>query len=487
MGSKITIAPSNGVSAVGLTSIVIGFIMLVAGGVTWGMVSQQLANERISVSQDAPFLAGKQNVNDPFSAFAQAKAIEKHATEMSGGKTYAELDAADPVREQVMNASFLRASLFTSVVAFGVATFVMAVGIILMILGWAVRRLAGGPPVVIEIDDDGPILVDNPLDRTPARAKRSQRRLLEEVEPSEAESNVTAQAAGDFAPAIPVLTDDEYRRAVAEAAAQGSAASPADALDLTPRAGTPLGSWTAGGSSEISAGAPAATGAVTDDDAGSAVQGDAVSGSAAAEFAPSALVPPRTIAQSQESPLEALDAPATVAAPVVDTPVVDAPTANASAAGTNVPNGSAIPTEPSVPNSPFSPVTQASVQDDTEEPARKFTPVTPVRRSRSERLVNESKPKTGREQAGTGMTGTIPIVAGPATLGVPVVPVAPQPTVPATPGPVAPAPTAPAPTGPTDTGRSRTSATSGQSPDAGDDPQPPTGAVGWQSPADRLR
>jgi len=484
MGSKITIAPSNGVSAVGLTSIVIGFIMLVAGGVTWGMVSQQLANERISVSQDAPFLAGKQNVNDPFSAFAQAKAIEKHATEMSGGKTYAELDAADPVREQVMNASFLRASLFTSVVAFGVATFVMAVGIILMILGWAVRRLAGGPPVIIEIDDDGPILVDNPLDRTPARAKRSQHRSLEEVS-SEAESNVTAQAAGDFAPAIPVLTDDEYRRAVAEAAAQGSAASPADALDLAPRAGTPLGSWTAGGSSEISADAPAAPGAVTDDDAGSAVPGDAVSGSAGAEFAPSALVPPRTIAQSQDSPLEALDAPATVAAPVVetqvvetqvaDTPVVDAPTANAPAA-----------------NSPFSPVTQASVQDDTEEPARKFTPVTPVRRSRSERLVNESRPKTGREQAVTGMTGTIPIVAGPATLGVPVVPEALQPTVPATPGPVAPAPTGPAPagpapTGPTDTGRNRSSATSGQSPDAGDDPQPPTGAVGWQSPADRLR
>ena len=47
--------------------------------------------------------------------------VEHHALEASGGKTYAELDKDDPVRATMMNASFLRASLFTSVVSFGVA------------------------------------------------------------------------------------------------------------------------------------------------------------------------------------------------------------------------------------------------------------------------------------------------------------------------------------------------------------------------------
>jgi hypothetical protein len=41
-----------------------------------------------------------------------------------------------------MDASFLRASLFTSVVAFGVAALVVVLGLIIMALGWALRRLA---------------------------------------------------------------------------------------------------------------------------------------------------------------------------------------------------------------------------------------------------------------------------------------------------------------------------------------------------------
>ena len=42
-----------------------------------------------------------------------------------------------------MNASFLRASLFTSVVAFGVAAFVAVMGVVLMLLGWGLVRLSG--------------------------------------------------------------------------------------------------------------------------------------------------------------------------------------------------------------------------------------------------------------------------------------------------------------------------------------------------------
>jgi hypothetical protein len=44
-----------------------------------------------------------------------------------------------------MNASFLRASLFTSVVAFGVAVMAIGVGIVFILLGVAVMNLAAKP------------------------------------------------------------------------------------------------------------------------------------------------------------------------------------------------------------------------------------------------------------------------------------------------------------------------------------------------------
>ena len=40
-----------------------------------------------------------------------------------------------------MQASFLRASLFTSVVAFGVAALAAVLGVVLVLIGWALRSL----------------------------------------------------------------------------------------------------------------------------------------------------------------------------------------------------------------------------------------------------------------------------------------------------------------------------------------------------------
>lgn len=68
--------------------------------------------------------------------------IEKHALAATSGKTYAELDREDPLRAVAMNGSFLRASLFTSVVAFGVSALVIAVGLMFVLLGWALRRVS---------------------------------------------------------------------------------------------------------------------------------------------------------------------------------------------------------------------------------------------------------------------------------------------------------------------------------------------------------
>ncbi len=130
------------VKVTGWIVAVVGAIMLIGGATTWVLVQNQLSAEKITVAEDASFLAGN-DVNGPFSAYAQADIINHHALEASGGKTYAELDREDPVRATMMNASFLRASLFTSVLAFGVSAMAMGLGVVQVLLGVSMTRLAG--------------------------------------------------------------------------------------------------------------------------------------------------------------------------------------------------------------------------------------------------------------------------------------------------------------------------------------------------------
>jgi len=133
--------PSTGpLRVLSIIVMVAGVILMVAGVVTWFIVRDQLAEQKIVVSDDAPFLGG-QDVNGPFTAYAEAEAINDHALEASGGLTYAQLEQDDPTRDTVMTASFLRASLFTSVVSFGVAFFAFGLGIILLLVGWALLRV----------------------------------------------------------------------------------------------------------------------------------------------------------------------------------------------------------------------------------------------------------------------------------------------------------------------------------------------------------
>jgi hypothetical protein len=121
-----------------IASVVIG-VLLIAGGLgTWIMVSNTLAEENITVSEDASCLAGD-DVNGPFSAYCEAQIIEEHALNATGGLTYAELDRDDPLRATAMNASFLRSSLFTSVVAFGVAGMAMLIGILFILIGLGIK------------------------------------------------------------------------------------------------------------------------------------------------------------------------------------------------------------------------------------------------------------------------------------------------------------------------------------------------------------
>ncbi len=121
-----------------IASIVLGALLILGGAITWVVVSNTLADQKITVSDDASCLAGD-DVNGPFSAYCEAQIIEQHALEATGGLTYAELDREDPLRAVAQSASFLRASLFTSVVAFGVAGMAILVGALFVLIGMGIR------------------------------------------------------------------------------------------------------------------------------------------------------------------------------------------------------------------------------------------------------------------------------------------------------------------------------------------------------------
>jgi hypothetical protein len=125
---------------VGIVSIVVGVLAFFAGIVVYGLVRKELSDQKITVSSDAAHFAGK-DVKGPFTAYAEAVAISNHALEAGGGKTYAELDQNDPKRATVQTADFLQASLYTSVVAFGVAVLVSFLGVMFALVGFTLLEL----------------------------------------------------------------------------------------------------------------------------------------------------------------------------------------------------------------------------------------------------------------------------------------------------------------------------------------------------------
>jgi hypothetical protein len=156
----------------GIVAIIAGALFIVAGGVTWGVVSNQLAAENITVPEDSSMLPGDK-VDGPFSAYAQAQIINEHALAGTEGRTYAELGSAmreveegseehqalQEQRTSVMNASFLRASLFTSVVSYGVAALVIGLGVLWILTGWALTSLAKATPAYAAVDRREPVTV----------------------------------------------------------------------------------------------------------------------------------------------------------------------------------------------------------------------------------------------------------------------------------------------------------------------------------------
>jgi hypothetical protein len=121
-------------------AVALGLILVVSGIATWTVVSSTLRDQKIVTPEDA--CLPEKRVAGPFTAYCQAKVIEKHTLESTGGKTYAELDREDPLREVAASSSFLQASLFTSVLAFGVAAMAAGMGVLFVLIGLGIRDVS---------------------------------------------------------------------------------------------------------------------------------------------------------------------------------------------------------------------------------------------------------------------------------------------------------------------------------------------------------
>jgi len=122
-----------GAIAFGIALVGAGLFMVKEGRDAYDEVKDTLANERIVTSEDADIPLAP--VTGPAEAKAQADAIREHALNISGGKTYAEMDRNDPNRATVLNSVTLRTALMQSYMAFKVSDLVSGVGAIVALLG----------------------------------------------------------------------------------------------------------------------------------------------------------------------------------------------------------------------------------------------------------------------------------------------------------------------------------------------------------------
>ncbi len=148
---------NNAVRIAGTINIILGVVFVLLGTGIWVTASTQLKAEKISVASDADAFAGK-TVAGPFTAMAQANVVAKHVEQATSGKTMSEINAEQQAAEKsgdtakaadleqlatmAQTGSFTRASLITSVIAFGVAALIAGLGIIQIINGVAFHGLA---------------------------------------------------------------------------------------------------------------------------------------------------------------------------------------------------------------------------------------------------------------------------------------------------------------------------------------------------------
>jgi hypothetical protein len=118
-------------------SMILGVLLILGGAATWILVSSTLSDQKITTGSDA--CLPNRTVAGPFTAYCQADIIEQHTLDSTDGLYYAELDRDDPRRQTALTSSFLQASLFTSILAFGVAAMAMGMGVLFILIALGIR------------------------------------------------------------------------------------------------------------------------------------------------------------------------------------------------------------------------------------------------------------------------------------------------------------------------------------------------------------
>jgi hypothetical protein len=117
----------------GIVFLAAGVYMILQGQDAKDEVRDAIVRENITTSEDASIPNAK--VDDADTAEAQADVIEAHVLEITGGKTYAELDRDDPNRPTVLNSVSLRTALNVAVMGFKISDLVTGMGAFMIVVG----------------------------------------------------------------------------------------------------------------------------------------------------------------------------------------------------------------------------------------------------------------------------------------------------------------------------------------------------------------
>lgn len=117
----------------GLVFIGGGIYLVVQGESAKDEVRDSIVSENIITSEDASI--PNVLVDNAAKAKAEADVIEVHYLEITGGKTYADLDRDDPNRETAFRAVQLRTSLNLAVMGFKVSDLVIGMGVFMIVVG----------------------------------------------------------------------------------------------------------------------------------------------------------------------------------------------------------------------------------------------------------------------------------------------------------------------------------------------------------------
>jgi hypothetical protein len=129
-------------AALGRLVTAAGMVEMLSGAAAWTVVRTQLANERIVVPATAARFPN-QTVRGPLTAFEQADVVRRTTLKATDGRTYGEMAEDDPMAKMSLEAALIRSSLFTSVLAFGIAASQVALGAVFILVGKALTGTGG--------------------------------------------------------------------------------------------------------------------------------------------------------------------------------------------------------------------------------------------------------------------------------------------------------------------------------------------------------